>query len=635
MGKDKITISEIIDLMAEDQRFSKKQTEEFVKILLSTVEEVLLDGEIVKIKDFGTFKPQWNEPRKSVDVNTGNEIIIPGYYKVVFIPDSRFKEEINEPFAHLESVELDDDDNDAQNNLETEEKTTQEKFADEKVEEANVKTEPMRVFEEQASEISKLLMEIESMSPQKTLEKENKVISEDAENNNEKTEDDIEKTIDGETVEEINHVLSDVKRENEEAKHIVNNNIENKEKEKIKEETDVYDDDEEDEVVEVEDENSGDEEDEENNIEDDEENDMEDDDEDDMEVEEEEEDVDSRIPLSYLDREMHKKKKKLKKEKAKKQRLLEIKEYFETHDFDIVREVKNQGESTLSLATPLQIEELENVPISEKPIEKQVIPEDSVERNILENKDVRLAPELTTAVGGEEPEKSDEEATKFVETIAAESPILQEEKQEVQSDPVIESSTLVGSEGGRNDLDDEIDYAFTHQKKKKHTLWWLLPVLLLIVAGSIFAVWKFVPNVQNNIKYYYEQFDKKYLHPASTDSSPAKEIKLDSTIAVAPEAFKTDSIFLKKRNYDQLSQAVVVKQGETMKILAKKYLGDEAYWVYIFEANKNEITNLSKISIGSVVKIPKLDSALVDIKNPATIEYAKAFAIDSLHYTEE
>ena len=105
MSKEKITITEIIDLMNGKNNFSKKQSEEFVKMLLSTIEDALIEGESVKIKDLGTFKPQWNEPRKSVDVNTGDEIIIPGFYKVVFTPDNEFKELVNKPYAHLKPVE--------------------------------------------------------------------------------------------------------------------------------------------------------------------------------------------------------------------------------------------------------------------------------------------------------------------------------------------------------------------------------------------------------------------------------------------------------------------------------------------------------------------------------------------------
>ena len=106
MSKEKITIPEIIDLMVKDKTITKKKADEFIRILISTIEDALLSGDSVKVKGLGTFKPQWNEARRSVDVNTGNEIIIPGFYRVVFAPENDLKESINEPFAHLESVTL-------------------------------------------------------------------------------------------------------------------------------------------------------------------------------------------------------------------------------------------------------------------------------------------------------------------------------------------------------------------------------------------------------------------------------------------------------------------------------------------------------------------------------------------------
>ena len=62
----------------------------------------------VRIKDWGTFKLQWNAPRKSVDVNTGEDIIIDGYYRVAFTPDAELRDLANEPYAHLEAVVIDE-----------------------------------------------------------------------------------------------------------------------------------------------------------------------------------------------------------------------------------------------------------------------------------------------------------------------------------------------------------------------------------------------------------------------------------------------------------------------------------------------------------------------------------------------
>ena len=147
MIKEKISSQEIIDLVASKASVSKRAAEEFLKVMIASIEEGLLAGESVKIKSCGTFKLQWNEPRKSVNIQTREEILIVGYYKVVFVPDSTLKEQVNEPFAHLEPVELDSDPT----------KT-------ELVEETDPITDPRRLFNEQAIEIKNLISEIQSLS---------------------------------------------------------------------------------------------------------------------------------------------------------------------------------------------------------------------------------------------------------------------------------------------------------------------------------------------------------------------------------------------------------------------------------------------------------------------------------------
>jgi len=95
MIKEKISSQEIIDLIALKASVSKRAAEEFLKVMIASIEEALLAGEVVKIKNFGTFKLQWNEPRKSVNVQTREEIVIGGYYKVVFFADSTLREKVN------------------------------------------------------------------------------------------------------------------------------------------------------------------------------------------------------------------------------------------------------------------------------------------------------------------------------------------------------------------------------------------------------------------------------------------------------------------------------------------------------------------------------------------------------------
>lgn len=104
--EDKITLSELVDLVAARAELSKQETEDFLKSLFETVENALSTDEWVKIKDFGTFKLTPVKARESVDVNTGEKIEIPAHNRIGFSPATVLKELVNKPFAHFETVLL-------------------------------------------------------------------------------------------------------------------------------------------------------------------------------------------------------------------------------------------------------------------------------------------------------------------------------------------------------------------------------------------------------------------------------------------------------------------------------------------------------------------------------------------------
>lgn len=81
---------------------SERFLSEFFNLLIST----LAEGETVRIKDLGTFKVVEVDPRKSVDVSTGEDMVIQGHRKISFIPSRELAAEINAPFEMFESVEL-------------------------------------------------------------------------------------------------------------------------------------------------------------------------------------------------------------------------------------------------------------------------------------------------------------------------------------------------------------------------------------------------------------------------------------------------------------------------------------------------------------------------------------------------
>lgn len=145
MSKDKISAQDIIDSLAQIDGITKRLSEDFFKALIATIEEALLKNELVKIKGLGTFKLQWVAPRRSVNVQTGEDILLAGYYKVNFSPDAELKSLVNKPFEHLEAVALDEESN-------------------AKKEDAAEDAPGLSSLAEQANEIKGLLSEINAMT---------------------------------------------------------------------------------------------------------------------------------------------------------------------------------------------------------------------------------------------------------------------------------------------------------------------------------------------------------------------------------------------------------------------------------------------------------------------------------------
>jgi len=105
---ERLSLQDLIDLLAKKREITKKDAETFLRELVAVVSENIENNELVKIKDFGTFKLVKVSPRKSVDVNTGEAIEIAAHYKLSFTPEKSLKEAVNRPFAHFESVILEE-----------------------------------------------------------------------------------------------------------------------------------------------------------------------------------------------------------------------------------------------------------------------------------------------------------------------------------------------------------------------------------------------------------------------------------------------------------------------------------------------------------------------------------------------
>ena len=166
----KFTNSNILSAFRKQMGISKADETAFVEAFQSIFEEALLHDKVLKISGLGTFKLIPVESRKSVNVNTGEEIEIAGHYKLTFTPDVTLKDRVNEPLAHLETVELDVDVvenpkveiemHDAVS-LKIEQSADYFALQEEKVQ---IQEDPLQKLTEQALELKDILADIQGLS---------------------------------------------------------------------------------------------------------------------------------------------------------------------------------------------------------------------------------------------------------------------------------------------------------------------------------------------------------------------------------------------------------------------------------------------------------------------------------------
>lgn len=104
----KISLSDLVQRLAEKSGISQQDAELFIRKMFDVANEGLQSDKLVKMKWLGTFKVMAVKDRESVDVNTGERIIIEGRDKISFTPDNILKEIVNKPFAQFETVVVND-----------------------------------------------------------------------------------------------------------------------------------------------------------------------------------------------------------------------------------------------------------------------------------------------------------------------------------------------------------------------------------------------------------------------------------------------------------------------------------------------------------------------------------------------
>ena len=106
MSEKRVTMADLASGLSRRASMPVRYAEEFVASFFALIDEGLLHDNIIKVKGLGTFKLIDVEPRKSVNVNTGEHFEIAGHTKVSFTPDPVLRDAVNKPFIEFETVIL-------------------------------------------------------------------------------------------------------------------------------------------------------------------------------------------------------------------------------------------------------------------------------------------------------------------------------------------------------------------------------------------------------------------------------------------------------------------------------------------------------------------------------------------------
>ena len=134
---------------------------------------------------------------------------------------------------------------------------------------------------------------------------------------------------------------------------------------------------------------------------------------------------------------------------------------------------------------------------------------------------------------------------------------------------------------------------------------WLWMLLISIGVGILVGGFVFF-----NYKYDFVDFDM--LLGSKVDKTIDEEVVPDTIDSTAMKNTDRDTLFFENRRYDEFIDTVKVTEGVTLVQLSLKYYGNKAFWVYIYEANKDILPSANYIALGTKIKIPSMPNIFID-----------------------
>lgn len=273
----------------------------------------------------------------------------------------------------------------------------------------------------------------------------------------------------------------------------------------------------------------------------------------------------------------------------------------------LLEEIKN-----LSPSSSLQNEAVENVPVKEKEENSE---QEKEEKNIPEEIIEEKNEEILVSYNNEEKEE-----------IVSPASIINSKNEEDNFDESYKNENLkplgIPSRPFKGDNLSDIP----SHRKRRH--FWLPLVLFIIIVGGVSLYYFYSPvneyvNTQLKIKTDKNLISGENKNFITEQPFVAKDSLGEVSKQSANEVDSLQILFDTPRYYSEFITTEKIIEGSRLAGLSRRYYGVPVFWVYIYEANRDRIAHPDNIPIGTPIRVPKLDSRLIDTSNPRCLEKAK------------
>lgn len=217
--------------------------------------------------------------------------------------------------------------------------------------------------------------------------------------------------------------------------------------------------------------------------------------------------------------------------------------------------------------------------------------------------------------------QSPKEEEKVEEPVVAEpEPVVEPEPEPVvepKPEPVVEPEPAPVVEP-EPEVEKPVEKQVEKPAKKKYhfvrdTLICVVILLLLLFAGYFF--------MRSQLSSWLEELTK--------EKPQVETVEVSDPLSEEPEVMEAPQVTDEWR-FDDIMLTEEITPGSRLTWIAKKHYGSKDYWPYLYEANKDHITNPSQIAVGTPIRVPRLSEAMRDTTD-ARFQRLKEEAYHAVH----